>query len=128
MRSIGNLTLWDTPGLGDIAQQGLRSKDAIQSLPAETDGEGATPLIDLVLVVMDDSSKDLGTTCRVLNGVIIPAAEDLRRILAALNQADSSLSMAYQLPGETPILRTCIHNRGMPDGREKDRSDGVQRL
>lgn len=58
---IGNLTLWDTPGLGDTAQQDQQSKDAIRELLAETDEEG-NPLIELVLVVMDASSKDLGTT------------------------------------------------------------------
>ena len=88
--TIGNLTLWDTPGLGDSAQQDLRSKEAIRALLAETDEEGKA-LIDLVLVVMDASSKDLGTTYSVLNDVIIPAVEDPGRILVALNQADIAM-------------------------------------
>ena len=88
--TIGNLTLWDTPGLGDTAQQDLRSKEPIQSLLEETDEEGA-PLIDLVLVVMDASSKDLGTTYSVLNEIIIPAVEDPGRLLVALNQADIAM-------------------------------------
>lgn len=86
----GGLTLWDTPGLGDNAEQDLRSREAIQSLLAETDEEG-NALIDLVLVVVDASSKDLSTTYRILNDVIIPAVKDPSRILVALNQADIAM-------------------------------------
>lgn len=88
--TIGNLTLWDTPGLGDTARQDLRSKEAIQALLEEVDEEGER-LIDLVLVVMDASSKDLGTIYSVLNEVIIPAVGDPGRILVALNQADIAM-------------------------------------
>lgn len=87
---IGNLTLWDTPGLGDSAEQDLRSKEAIQELLEREDEQGR-PLIDLALVVMDASSKDLGTTYNVLNDVIIPSLEDRGRILVALNQADIAM-------------------------------------
>lgn len=88
--TIGNLTLWDTPGLGDSAEQDLRSKEAIQDLLEQVDDQGR-PLIDLILVVMDASSKDLGTTYSVLNDVIIPSVEDTSRILVALNQADIAM-------------------------------------
>lgn len=88
--TIGNLTLWDTPGLGDTTQQDQQSKEAIRELLAETDEEGEA-LIDLVLVVIDASSKDLGTTYSVLNEIIIPAVEDPGRILVALNQADIAM-------------------------------------
>lgn len=88
--TIGNLTLWDTPGLGDSAEQDLRSKEAIQALLAETNEEGE-PIVDLALVVMDASSKDLGTTYNVLNDVIIPAMENPGRILVVLNQADIAI-------------------------------------
>lgn len=88
--TIGNLILWDTPGLGDSAEQDLRSKEAIQELLEQVDDQGQ-PLIDLILVVMDASSKDLGTTYNVLNDIIIPSVEDTDRILVALNQADIAM-------------------------------------
>lgn len=88
--TIGNLTLWDTPGLGDSANQDERSSEAIQDLLEQTDDNGNS-LIDLVLVVMDASSKDLGTTYSVLNDVIIPTVEDTDHILIAINQADLAM-------------------------------------
>lgn len=88
--TIGNLTLWDTPGLGDSAEQDERSKKAIQELLEQVD-EDDNRLIDLVLIVMDASSKDLGTTYSVLNNIIIPNMDDTDRILVALNQADIAM-------------------------------------
>lgn len=112
--TIGNLTLWDTPGLGDSAEQDLRSKDAIQELLKQTDDEGQ-PLIDLVLVVMDASSKDLGTTYNVLNDVIIPAVEDTKRILVALNQADIAMKHGrhwdYQVNSPDETLQTFLEDK-----------------
>ena len=112
--TIGNLTLWDTPGLGDSAEQDLRSKDAIQELLEQTDDEGQ-PLIDLVLVVMDASSKDLGTTYNVLNDVIIPAVEDTKRILVALNQADIAMKHGrhwdYQVNSPDETLQTFLEDK-----------------
>ena len=112
--TIGNLTLWDTPGLGDSAEQDLRSKDAIQELLEQTDDEGQ-PLIDLVLVVMDASSKDLGTTYNVLNDVIIPAVEDTKRILVALNQADIARKHGrhwdYQVNSPDETLQTFLEDK-----------------
>lgn len=88
--TIGNLTLWDTPGLGDSAEQDEQSKEAIQELLEEMDEDG-NRLIDLVLVVLDASSKDLGTTYNVLNNIIIPNMDDTDRILVALNQSDIAM-------------------------------------
>ena len=59
--TIGNLILWDTPGLGDGTEIDEHHKEVIQELLKEEDEEG-NALIDLVLVVMDGSTKDLGTS------------------------------------------------------------------
>ena len=55
------------------------------------DGE-KTALIDLVLVILDGSTRDLGTSYQILNEVIIPElGDDTGRILIALNQADIAM-------------------------------------
>lgn len=88
---LGNLTLWDTPGLGDGKEADAIHTEHILEKLAETDEEGA-PLIDLVLVILDASSKDLGTSYQLINEVIIPALNgDSGRILVALNQADVAM-------------------------------------
>ena len=57
----------------------------------EEDAEG-NALIDLVLVILDGSAKDLGTSYKILNNVIIPELrDDTNRILIALNQADIAM-------------------------------------
>jgi hypothetical protein len=50
-------------------------------------------LIDLVLVVLDASSKDLTTPCDLINDVLLPCLgeENKHRILIGLNQADMAM-------------------------------------
>ena len=92
---IGNLVLWDTPGLGDGTEIDGHHRDVITELLQEVDeGEDGekNALIDLVLVIMDGSTKDLGTSYQILNEVIIPELKgDTERILIALNQADIAM-------------------------------------
>ena len=68
---LDNLILWDTPGLGDGREADNRhAKNIIQKL-AEVDKDG-NALIDLVLVILDGSTRDLGTSYELINNVIIP--------------------------------------------------------
>lgn len=88
---IGNLVLWDTPGLGDGTEIDEHHKDIIGELLEEEDEDG-NALIDLVLVILDGSTKDMGTSYKILNEVIIPKLEnEAGRILVALNQADIAM-------------------------------------
>lgn len=92
---IGNLILWDTPGLGDGTEIDAHHREVITELLQEVDeGEDGekTALIDLVLVIQDGSTRDLGTSYQILNEVIIPElGDDTGRILIALNQADIAM-------------------------------------
>ncbi len=89
---LDNLIIWDTPGLGDGIKSDERISRAILEKLNELDEEGH-PLIDLVVVILDSSSKDLGTSYELINNVLIPAlGEDAsKRILVALNQADVAM-------------------------------------
>lgn len=90
---LDNLTIWDTPGLGDGVENDERiTHDIIRKLN-ELDEE-LNPLIDMVVVILDSSSKDLGTSYDLINKVLIPClGEDAakERILIALNQADIAM-------------------------------------
>lgn len=88
---IGKLVLWDTPGLGDGTEIDEHHKEVITELLREEDEDG-NALIDLVLVILDGSTRDLGTSYKILNEVIIAELkEDTNRILIALNQADIAM-------------------------------------
>lgn len=89
---LDNLVLWDTPGLGDGKEaDNQHAKNIIKKL-AEVDKDG-NALIDLVLVVLDGGTRDLGTSYELINKVIIPnlGKDKKNRILVAINQADMAM-------------------------------------
>jgi len=89
---LDNLTLWDSPGLGDGKEQDIKHSKAIISKLNEKDANGDA-LIDLVLVILDGSTRDYGTSFHLIEEVIIPAiGKDAKnRVLIAINQADMAM-------------------------------------
>ena len=90
--TLDNLILWDSPGLGDGKEaDNKHSKNIIKKL-AECDEHG-NALIDLVLVLLDGSTRDLGTSYELINSVIIPnlGSNKKDRILVAINQCDVAM-------------------------------------
>lgn len=89
---LDNLVLWDSPGLGDGKEQDIAHSKAIISKLNELDSDGK-PLIDLILVILDASVRDYGTSFELINEVIIPAVGERAkdRVLVALNQADIAM-------------------------------------
>lgn len=81
-----NLTIWDSPGLGDGAKDAShiqKIKDKIE----ETDENGNT-LIDCALVIIDaGGGRDLESTYKAIATLKASGLED-ERILIALNQCD----------------------------------------
>lgn len=93
---LGNLILWDTPGLGDGVEADERHKRNIINKLHETD-ESGNLLIDLVLVILEGASRDMGTSYELINKVIIPnlGENGRKRILVAINQADVAMKGRY---------------------------------
>lgn len=89
---LENLTIWDSPGLGDGLENDKQYSLEIVNKLSETD-ENGVPVIDLVLVVVDASSKDMGTTYDLINNVLLPSVtpENKERIIIAVNQADMAM-------------------------------------
>lgn len=89
---LGNMILWDSPGLGDGKEADNRHARNIISKLTELDSNGK-PLIDLVLVILDGSSRDMGTSYQLINEVIIPhlGKDESKRLLVAINQADMAM-------------------------------------
>lgn len=93
---LDNLILWDSPGLGDGKEADNRHAKNIISKLHEKDKDGNL-LIDLVLVILDGSTRDLGTSYELINQVIIPnlGENKEKRILVAINQADVAMKGRY---------------------------------
>lgn len=93
---LDKLILWDTPGLGDGKEKDIIHAKNITSKLHEKDKDG-NALIDLVLVILDGGSRDLGTSYELINSVIIPSLGEngKDRILVAINQADMAMKGKY---------------------------------
>ncbi|MBQ9610406.1 MAG: 50S ribosome-binding GTPase [Lachnospiraceae bacterium] len=89
---LDNLIIWDTPGLGDDVESDVRISRSILEKMSELNEKGE-PLIDLVVVILDASSKDLGMSYDLINNILIPTLDNdaENRILIALNQADVAM-------------------------------------
>lgn len=84
-----NVTLWDSPGMGDSKENDQKYAKSIANLLQRKDND-ENALIDLVVVIADNSSRDLGTIYQLIGNVIVPnlAEEDKNRIVVALNKTD----------------------------------------
>ncbi|SCK11731.1 GTPase family protein [Vogesella sp. LIG4] len=93
---LDNLVLWDSPGLGDGKDKDIVHAKGIIKKLNELDNDG-NPIIDLVLVILEGGSRDLGTSYELINQVIIPnLGENAKdRILIAINQADVAMKGRY---------------------------------
>ena len=89
---LGNLTIWDTPGLGDTVEKDKAHIKKIVKKLSEV-GDDGNLLIDLVLVVLDAGSKDLAVSYDVINNTLIPCLgkNNAHRILIGLNQSDLAM-------------------------------------
>ncbi len=93
---LGNLTLWDSPGLGDGVEEDKQHSKGIIDLLTKKD-ENGNLLIDVVLVILDGSSRDMGTSYELINKVIAPCLGDgkNKRLLIGINQADVAMKGRY---------------------------------
>ena len=89
---LDNLRIFDSPGLGDGKERDIAHSKKIVELLHRRDANG-NALIDLVLVIVDGSTRDLGTTYELIENVIIPSLGEERhnRLLIAVNQADVAM-------------------------------------
>lgn len=96
--------IWDTPGLGDgIGIDEIHKKKMVDLLHKTYTLDGDTyGFIDMVIVIIEGSNRDMGTTYTLLNEVIIPNIQK-DRILVVINQADIAMKGRYWDPStDTP--------------------------
>lgn len=88
--------LWDTPGLGDgVENDKLHSKKIINLLNKDYDVGGYKyGFIDLALVIIEGSNRDMGTTYKLINDIIVPNIQK-DRIFVVINQADIAMKGRY---------------------------------
>lgn len=89
------LFFWDTPGLGDGIKDANHEKEIKEMLrSAWSPRVGRRALIDMVVVIIEGSKRDLGTTYRLLDKVILPNISS-ERVCVAINQSDIAMKGRY---------------------------------
>lgn len=95
------IRFWDTPGLGDgLMADHAHSKKIIDLLCKKYEmNQKEYGFIDLVLLIIEGSNRDMGTTYKLINEVLLPNIES-SRILIAINQADLAMKGRHWLKHE----------------------------
>lgn len=88
--------LWDSPGLGDSVENDRKySKELVDILYRDYCLDNRRyGLIDMVVVILDGSGRDMGTAYKLLNEVIVPNFQ-ADRIFVAINQADLAMKVRH---------------------------------
>ena len=88
--------VWDTPGLGDGVENDKIHKKKLIDLLYKTYSVNNQiyGFIDMVLVIIEGATRDMGSTYTLLNEIIVPNIQK-NRILVAINQADIAMKGYY---------------------------------
>lgn len=86
------LRIWDTPGLGDgVEIDEIHKRKMVDLLyKTYTMKENKYGFIDMAIIIIEGSNRDMGTTYTLLNEVIVPNIQK-DRILVMINQADMAM-------------------------------------
>jgi hypothetical protein len=87
-----NIRIWDTPGFGDGVERDIKHKkkiiDMLNTRMAKKEHNG---FIDMVVLVLEASLRDMGTAFQLINEVILPNLKSESRLIIGLNQADFAM-------------------------------------
>ena len=106
---LDNLYLHDTPGLGESTEKDKEHIEKIKNALLQVDSEG-NAVIDVVLVIVDGSHRDMKSSFELINDVIIPNLKNKDRILIGINRCDLALDgrgwvEKYNYPSEELLQR-----------------------
>ncbi len=121
---------WDTPGLGDGVEKDKVHEKKLVDLLYKTyclDNKSYS-WIDLVLVIVEGISRDMGTTYKLLNDVIVPNFQR-DRILVAINQCDVAMKgrhWNYEENKPDNILNNFLEDKAKSVQRRVLEATGIQ--
>lgn len=116
--SLSNvIRFWDTPGLGDGPVKDAEHSRKLIDLLLKTYESGGKEFgfIDLALVIVDGSNRDMGTVYRLINSIIIPNIQ-YGRLIVAINQADMAMSGRHWDKAENapdPVLTEFLREKAV---------------
>ncbi len=87
---MGNLILWDSPGLGDNPEMDKKYAREIINALKEKDADGQL-VIDEAVVLIDGSNRDMRTAYEIIEKIVLPYIGNEERMVIAVNQCDMAL-------------------------------------
>jgi len=84
--------------------------------------------IDLVLVIIEGSNRDMGTTYKLLNEIIVPNFQK-NRIFVAINQADMAMSgrhWDFEKKKPMPKLKSFLEEQAISIQKRVKEATGVE--
>lgn len=88
---LDNLYLHDSPGLGESTVKDRLHINKIKRALQERDADG-NAVIDVVLVIIDGSHRDMKSSFELINDVVIPNLQSKDRIIVGINRCDLALN------------------------------------
>ncbi|RRD91341.1 GTP-binding protein HSR1 [Conchiformibius steedae] len=124
------LRFWDSPGLGDgVAEDAAHAKKIVDLLyKSYMHSDGTWAWVDLVLVVLDGSLRDMGTAYQLLEQVILPCIET-ERIMVVINQADMAMKGRYwnhEKCCPEPVLEAFLQDKAFSVQQRLWEATGIQ--
>lgn len=106
---LDNLYLHDSPGLGESTEKDRQHINKIKCALQERDSDG-NAVIDVVLVIVDGSHRDMKSSFELINDVVIPNLQNKDRIIVGINRCDLALNgqgwvEKYNYPNEELLQR-----------------------
>ncbi|MBQ7593557.1 MAG: 50S ribosome-binding GTPase [Synergistaceae bacterium] len=120
---------WDTPGLGDgVERDRIHAKKIVDLLYKTYNVDGKYyGWIDMVLIIVEGINRDMGSTYRLLNEIIVPNFQR-DRILVAINQSDVAMKgrhwdSYYNRPDD--VLENFLNEQALSIQRRVREATGV---
>ncbi|MBR1729732.1 MAG: 50S ribosome-binding GTPase [Selenomonadaceae bacterium] len=121
---------WDTPGLGDgVVKDKIHAKKIVDLLFKDYyKDDRHYGWIDLVLIIIEGINRDMGSTYKLLNEIIVPNFQR-DRILVAINQSDVAMKgrhWNYNLNKPDITLENFLRDQAISIQRRVNEATGVK--
>jgi predicted GTPase len=121
--NLENITIWDSPGLGDSSENDKVYANKIKTLLQRKNINNEC-IIDMVLVIIDGSSRQLESTYKLIKDILVSNI-DKERIVIGINQIDKAVGKYWDNINHCPKseIKEFIENKIKKPIKERIKKD-----